>query len=210
MYKSIIAIVTSFGLALGVAASASASDALLAGDPERGKTLTTTCQACHGPDGKSPTDAFPSLAGQHEKYLLKQMQDQLAGDRVIAVMTGLLDNYSEQDLVDIAAYYASQKAQQGAADPETVELGEQIYRAGIPRKQIAACSACHSPTGSGNNFAKFPQLAGQWPAYTVSQLKMFRTGERHNDGESRMMRAIAMDMSDEEIEAVANYIYGLR
>lgn len=205
MYKFLFAILASM-----VAAFATASEELLAGDPDRGEALTMTCAACHGSDGNSPTDAFPSIAGQNEKYLIKQLWDIREGRRQIAVMTGLLDGYDEQQMADLAAYYAVQEPQRGAADPELVALGEEIYRAGIGRKQIAACTACHSPSGEGNNFAKFPMLAGQWPAYTIQQLKMFRSGERNNDGESRMMRAIAMDMSDAEIEAVASYLYGLR
>ena len=88
--------------------------------------------------------------------------------------------------------------------------GEHIYRSGIARKGVAACSACHSPTGQGNDLASFPKLAGQWAEYTEAQLKAFRVGERHNDGESKMMRLSAMDLSDAEIAAVATYIAGLR
>lgn len=205
MYRFIIAIVM-----VASGGSATAAEALLAGDPERGKELTTTCVACHGQDGNSASDAFPSIAGQHAAYTLKQLYDIRSGRREVPVMTGMLDGLSDQDMADLAAYYAVQTPQTGAADPELVERGKQIYRAGIPRKDIAACTACHSPRGQGNNFAEFPMLAGQWPAYTVSQLKQFRTGERANDGDSRMMRAVALDMSDEEIEAVASYIRGLR
>lgn len=206
MYKLLTAI-----LAMTFSVSAfAAPEELLAGDPERGEALTTTCAACHGPDGNSPSDQFPSIAGQHEKYTLKQLWDVREGRRQILVMTGLLDGYTDQQMADIAAYYAVQTPQQGAADPEKVALGERIYRAGIPEKGIAACAACHGPTGKGHNFAKFPMIAGQWPAYTVLQMKNWRSGERNNDGESRMMRAVAENLSDPEIEALASYLYGLR
>jgi len=85
-----------------------------------------------------------------------------------------------------------------------------VYRSGVKRKKIAACTACHLPAGEGNNLAGFPALAGQWPEYTMAQLRAFRQGDRHNDGDSKMMRQTAMDLSDDEIEAVASYIYGLR
>lgn len=184
--------------------------AVAEGDAERGKTLTTTCVACHAEDGNSPAGSFPSIAGQHEKYLYKQMVDIQSGERPAPLMAGQLDNMSDQDLQDMAAYYSSQKAAGGAADPELVEQGEVIYKAGVRRKEIAACSACHSPTGQGNGPASFPALAGQWPEYTESQLKAFRSGARANDGETRMMRLIARDMSDEEISAVSSYLRGLQ
>ena len=125
-------------------------------------------------------------------------------------MAGLLDAMSEQDLEDIAAYYASQPRNYGAAKADLVELGETIYRVGIPRKNIASCTACHSPTGEGNGPAGFPALAGQWPEYTVSQLKAFQNGERHNDGDSKMMQSTAQDLTDKEMQAVASYLYGLK
>lgn len=195
---------------MGIALLLAALTALAEGDAERGKQLTTTCQACHGTDGNSPAGTFPKLAGQNSNYLLKQMRDIKSGVRPVPTMTGMLDNMTPQDLEDLAAYFSSQEIQGGAAKPELVELGEEIYRAGVERKQIAACTACHSPTGSGNNAAVFPALAGQWPEYTTQQLKAFRSGERDNDGEGGMMRVTAMDLSDDEIEAVASYIYGLR
>ncbi len=195
---------------LSLIVMSAASAELMPGDADRGKRINVTCAACHGTDGNSPTSAFPSIGGQQAEYLLKQMRDIKGGQREVAVMVGMLDNMSDQDLVDLAAFYSEQKAQTGAADPALVTLGERIYRAGIPRKQIAACTACHAPDGQGNGPAKFPMLAGQWPEYTAAQLRLFRTGDRQNDGDSRMMRSIAMDMSDEEIEAVSNYIYGLR
>lgn len=179
------------------------------GDGVRGESLTTLCAACHGNDGNSLVGAFPGLAGQSERYLVKQLKEMKSGVRVAPLMAGTLDAFSAQDFADVAAYYSSQRAKIGAASKELVPLGEQIYRSGIRRKQVAACSACHSPTGVGNNAAMFPALRGQWPEYTVAQLKAFRGGTRTNDGDGRMMQDTAMDLSDEEIDAVASYIYGL-
>lgn len=201
---------------IGILLAMIASIASAEESASRGKQLTAVCTACHGEDGNSPAATFPSIAGQGEAYLLKQMRDMKEKNddgnfiRNPGAMAGILDTVPDEDLVDLAAYYASQTPAGGAAKADLVALGEEIYRAGIKRKSITACSACHSPRGIGVDAAKFPALAGQWPEYTEAQLKAFRTGLRHNDGEARMMRSIAMDLSDEEIAAVASYIYGLR
>ncbi|MBT3425467.1 MAG: cytochrome c4 [Gammaproteobacteria bacterium] len=184
--------------------------AVAQGDAARGETLTMMCVACHGQDGNSFAGSFPNIAGQNQNYLVKQMQEIQSGERPALLMTGMLADMSDQDLRDLAAYYATKTASHGSADPARVELGESIYRSGIARKGIAACTACHSPTGQGNSLAGFPVLAGQWPEYTQAQLKAFRSGERHNDGDDRMMRLSAMDLNDEEIAAVASYLYGLQ
>lgn len=181
-----------------------------AADAERGKSLITACTACHGEDGNSIAGSFPSIAGQGERYLLKQLRDIKSGERAAPLMAGQLDSFDDNDLVDMAAYYASQTAKGGAAKPELVSQGETIYRAGISRKSIAACSSCHGPDGSGNDSAIFPSLSGQWPQYTVEQLKAFRSEQRKNDGDAKMMRSITLDMSDVEMEAVASFLYGLR
>lgn len=194
---------------IGLFISIAAMTAFAEGDADRGKTLITTCTACHGANGNSPAGTFPSLAGQNPKYLVKQLVDIKNGDRDSPQMTGLLTNLDRKDFEDIAAYYARQEPKVGRADEDLVERGETIYRAGIKRKNIAACSGCHLPRGQGNNPAAFPALAGQWPQYLEQQLKLFRSEERTNDGGGRMMRSIAQDMSDEEIEAVSSYLYGL-
>jgi len=187
------------------------SSALLAdGNAANGKGLITVCAACHGQDGNSPAGAFPKLAGQGEKYLFKQINDIKNGDRSSPTMAGLLDALSEQDIMDIAAYFSSQTIKGGSAKADLVALGETIYRSGVARKSIAACTACHSPTGRGNSAAAFPALSGQWPEYITAQLQAFRNGNRTNDGDSGMMRLTAMDLSDKEIEAVSSYIYGLK
>lgn len=194
----------------GIIIVALGAGAMAEGNPVRGQELTTICMACHGPDGNSLAGAFPSIAGQNPGYLLKQMKDIKSGARQAPLMIGMLDNLSEQDMADIAAFYGERTINGGAARPALVERGEVIYRAGIQRKQITACTACHSPTGGGNDAARFPALAGQWPEYVETQLKAFRSGSRANDGDGGMMRSVTMDMSDEEIAAVASYVYGLR
>ena len=193
-----------------VLAAVFAVSAAAGGDAERGKTLTAVCTACHGQDGNSIAGAFPSIAGQSERYMYKQMVDMKTGARDPGAMIGMVDALPDQDLRDLAAWYATQSPKGGAASADLVELGESIYLSGVQRKKIAACSSCHSPSGMGNDPALFPSLRGQGPEYTTAQLKAFRSKKRTNDGDSRMMRDVAMDLSDEEIDAVASYLYGLR
>ena len=186
-----------------------------AGDAAKGESKAAACGACHGQDGNSPAAAFPKLAGQGQRYTLKQLHDIKSDMRPVVQMTGQLDGMSDQDMENIAAFYESQTISVGQADPALVELGERIYRAGIMEKGVAACSSCHSPTGQGNSSAGFPALGGQHADYIAAQLMAFRIGAdqpdkgRVNDGESRMMRSTAALMSDLEIEAVSSYISGL-
>ena len=179
-----------------------------AGDAAAGKAKSAACAACHGPDGNSAAPTFPKLAGQHPDYTAKQLAEFKSGERKDATMNGMAAPLSEQDMADLAAYYATQKASVGKAAEDKVELGQTIYRAGNTATGVSACAACHGPTGSGNAMAKFPGLSGQHADYTAMQLKNFRAGARANDAGS-MMRSIAKKMSDAEIEAVAQYIQGL-
>ena len=176
----------------------------------RAKELVAVCTSCHGAEGVSLLPTFPNLAGQGKQYLYKQLMDVRDGKRQIPSMLGLLDNMSDQDLLVIAEFYEGKKRQFGFAASDLVEMGRSIYRAGIPRKQIAACASCHSPNGTGNGPARFPLLAGQWEEYTVAQLKAFQRGERKNDGDSQMMRGVAKDLTEMEMEAVASYLRGLK
>ncbi|TFH75484.1 cytochrome c4 [Gammaproteobacteria bacterium LSUCC0112] len=180
-----------------------------AGDAAAGERKAAVCAACHGTDGNSAIGSNPKLAGQNERYLLKQMHDVKSGARPIAMMTGLLDNLSEQDLADIAAFYASKEMTVNGANPDLIETGERIYRAGVEELGVAACSACHSPTGSGVAQAGYPALGGQHAEYIVTQMKAFRAGTRNNDGDPAPMRIVAERLTDAEIEALANYVSGL-
>ncbi|MGS2722914.1 c-type cytochrome [Porticoccus sp. GXU_MW_L64] len=190
------------------------------GDAAAGKTKSAACAACHAETGNSLSPAFPKIAGLGEKYLLKQMKDIQSGDREVPEMAGQLDAMSEQDLADIAAYYAGNPMQISGArekdwpleelgSAEFLALGEQVFRAGNMETNVPACTGCHSPTGQGNGPAGYPKLGGQFADYLVKQLKAFRSNARTNDGDTRIMRDVAANMSDKEIEAVANYISGL-
>jgi cytochrome c553 len=206
-------LIFALGLSLGLV------NGVLAADAAAGKDLTLVCSACHGADGNSVVGTFPKLAGQNEKYLLKQLADIKSGVRPVPTMAGQLDNLSDTDMANIAAYYAGQAASGGQAEEAQVALGQKVYRAGVSKRGIAACTACHGARGGGNAPAGFPALAGQHPEYIADQLRRFRTGAentleenpngRTNDGDSRMMRDVAANMTDNEITAVASFIAGL-
>lgn len=199
MNKLLISLLVSIGLT-GVAHAA--------GDAAAGQGKTAVCTACHSTDGNSVVGSFPKLAGQGEKYLLKQMLEIKSGVRSVPEMTGMLTNLNDQDLADIAAFYASKKVQLGQAAADQVELGQTIWRAGVPEKGVAACTACHGPTGQGIDSAAYPSLSGQHAQYVESTLNKFAKGERNNDP-AQMMRDIAGKMSEAEMKAVAQYVQGL-
>lgn len=184
------------------------------GNAEAGKGKSEVCVACHQVDGNSVNPIWPKLAGQQANYLYKQLKDfKRANDPAVKnsrnnpSMTALVANLSDQDMQDLAAYYAKQSIQPGTAQPQFVELGQKIYRGGNLDTGVSACIACHGPAAMGNNPAKFPRLSGQYPDYTIAQMKAFRDGSRKN---GPMMIDIAKRMSDAEIEAVAHYVAGLQ
>jgi len=184
-------------------------------DPAKGQQIfSTVCVACHNSDGNSSISVNPKLAGQHPEYLLKQMRN-FKGEggkppeRLNPIMNGMIAAYSDDQMRDIAAYLAEQKLKpEVSKNRDTIEYGRKLYRAGDQAKGLPACAACHGPTGSGMP-AQYPRIAGQFTDYTESQLKNFRAGERTNDS-NKMMRMIALKMTDAEIKAVADYVAGLR
>lgn len=184
-----------------------------AGDPAAGKAQATTCGACHGPDGASPVDpTYPALAGQNERYLLRQLEAIQSKARDVPLMTGQLDGKSPQDLADLAAYFASLPGAAGAADADddTIDLAQRIYKGGIGNKGVPACSACHAPTGDGNPPAGFPDISGQSAGYVIAQLTAYREGRRTTDENyGGMMRGVASHLTDTEIAALAEYVRGL-
>jgi len=186
-----------------------AAPSLLAqGDAAAGQAKSSLCAACHGNDGNSQLAMNPKLAGQNAKYLFKQLQDFKSGARAGATMSAMVLSLSEEDMQDLAAWYASQQPTVLGANPESIELAESIYRGGNKELSVAACSACHSPTGRGNAPAGFPAISGQHPEYTLLQLKDFRAGTRQNDT-SAMMRTVVERLTDKELEALASYVSGL-
>jgi cytochrome c553 len=178
-----------------------------AGDAEAGKTKAAACGGCHGMDGNSLVPTFPKLAGQGEKYIAKQLAEFKANTtRQNEMMLGMAAALSEEDAADIGAFYATQKlAGPAPADESKLAMGKQIYKGGDLTTGIPACQACHGPRGGGIASSGYPQVGGQYVDYTLAQLKAFRDGTRMND-DKMLMRSIMKDMTDEQLEAVANYI----
>ncbi|EFP97206.1 c-type cytochrome [Vibrio caribbeanicus] len=185
------------------------------GSIEAGKTKSLTCAACHGADGNSQIPMYPKLAGQHEKYLEKQLREFKLGmtsggkqGRVNAVMGGMAMVLSEQDMADLAAYYASLTTSYNTTPENVVEAGKVLYTAGDAERGLPACVACHGPRGNGTELSGFPKISGQHADYIKSQLQMFRDGVRGNDMNA-MMRDVAKKLTDEEIETLSQYVGGL-
>ncbi len=188
----------------------SAGAVMAQGSAEAGRGKVATCAACHGASGNdSLLPNVPKLGGQGERYLLKQLQDIKADTRKVPLMAGQLTALSDQDLADIAAYFASLDRPVGATEESKLALGRELYRAGNAKIGAAACTACHQPDGKGLAAAGYPSLTGQDTAYVEQQLKSFRARERMND-DAEVMRSIAERLSDAEIAAVASYVSGLR
>lgn len=201
-------------LSLLLAGSLHAQDKAAAPDMAKAKqTAEQVCAGCHGADGNSQLPANPKLAGQHEEYLLKQLRNFKGGpngpERPNPIMGGMVAALSDADMESLARHFSSQKLQpESAKSKDTINQGQQIWRAGIASKGVPACAACHGPAGAGLP-AQFPRLSGQFADYTEAQLKLFRSGERANDP-NKMMRLIAIKMTDPEIKAVSDYAAGLR
>jgi cytochrome c553 len=198
--------------AVALAATLFAGPALAGvdGDAAKGQGIAgSVCAACHGADGNSPIPANPVIAGQHPEYLYKQLLNYKSGERKNPIMTGIAASLSDEDMRNLAAYFAAQQPRQGSAsDAKLVTAGQKLYRGGNGKTGAAACAGCHSPTGIGIP-AQYPRLKGQHAEYTVAQLKVFRGSERANDAGS-VMRTIAGRLSDEEMSALAEYVAGLK
>lgn len=197
-------------IAVLVAAAVNA-DPLVEGSAEAGKARSVTCAACHGADGNSANPAWPSLAGQNAPYIVKQLEAYKSGSRTDPLMTSQAMPLSEQEMRDLAVYFASQApAPKAVASPESVNKGEALYQGGDAENSVAACLACHGPTGRGNPAAAYPMLKGQHATYTATQLRNYWSGQRKSDGPTRVMRDIAGRLNEDDIVAVASYIQGLQ
>lgn len=167
------------------------------------------CNTCHGKKGISSNPKWPHLAGQHKEYFIKQLKDMKQGElRKAPTMTAILATINENDMDDLASYYAKMPLAQGSTPERFVHRGEQLYRGGDFNKHITACIACHGPKGTGNAQAGFPVISGQHATYTVMQLIRFKKGQRTNDL-NHIMQDISKRMSKEDMEAVSHYIEGL-
>jgi len=179
------------------------------GNVDAGKAKSLVCAACHGADGNSAVGIWPKVAGQTENYLRAQITAFRDGDRIDPSMQPMVANLSDEDIADLAVYFASQAVVSGQADPELVQLGALIYRGGNSETAVPACAGCHLPDGSGNNQAAWPALKGQHPEYIEKQLQAYASGSRDTDPAS-MMQEISQRLSDQEIKAVAQFITGLQ
>jgi cytochrome c553 len=193
-------------LAAGSLQTASAQE----GSVEAGRTKSVTCAACHGVDGNSVTPDWPMLAGQHASYIVRQLRAFKSGERTDVTMKPFADLLSDQDMLDVAAYFAAQTPTPKGADPALVGLGQQIYRGGVPARGVAACIACHGPEGDGNPLAAYPRVSGQHAAYVTKQLNSYASGDRRSDVDlNQMMRNVASELFEDEIRALASYMQGL-
>jgi len=204
-----------------VAALADAKPAV-AGDAKAGQSKAGACAACHGLDGNSADPQYPKLAGQHERYIWRQLRLFKSGQRDNPIMMGMAAPLSEQDMRDIGAYFATQRPVPGVADDTPIaagprqgkkfyEIGERLFRAGDPATGTPACLACHGPAGRGNPGPAYPSLGGQHASYTAARLQAFRAGDTGGkDADANaIMSAVARSLSDEDIQGLATYIEGL-
>jgi cytochrome c553 len=187
-----------------------AAEAPSKGNPKAAEAIVTqVCAACHSVDGNSTTPANPKLAGQGYDYLHKQLTNFKSGERKSPVMSGIVAKLSPADLTNLAAYFSEKQAKPGTArEMDKALLGQKIYRGGVQGSGVPACASCHGAKGQGIP-VQFPRVAGQHAKYTLDQLNKFRAGERANDA-AKMMRVIAAKMTPQEMEAVAQYMQGLR
>lgn len=180
-----------------------------AGSIEAGQAKSVPCAACHGQDGNSVNPEWPSIAGQHASYIIDSLRAYQDGRRDNVLMTSQAQMLSEQDILDLAAFYAAQQPTPRSADPALVSRGERLYRGGNMETGVAACIACHGPNGRGNAPAAYPVVSGQHAVYSAEQLRLYRSEQRTSDPQ-QMMRNIAARMTDDEILAVSSYMQGLR
>jgi cytochrome c553 len=203
-------VVTLAAALVATSAFASETPAASKGDPKKAEPIVAElCAGCHAADGNSAAAANPKLAGMNPEYLYKQLVEFKSGARKNAVMSGMVAGLSDADMKNLAAYYAMQTPKGGTAkDKDLATLGRKIYHGGVQGTGVPACASCHGVQGKGIP-VQFPRLAGQHGDYIYSQLNLFRTGERANDG-AKMMRTIAAKMTDADMKAVSAYIQGLR
>lgn len=195
------------------------------GDATAGQAKAGACAACHGVDGNPGDPQYPRIAGMPERYVAQQLALFKAGVRtsgMAAVMAPMAAPLSAQDMRDVGAYFAQQKAGAGVADDSAIasgpyagmkfyEVGQQLFRGGDPSRGIPACMACHGPAGAGNPGPAFPHIGGQQSAYVVRRLQEYRAGTTTEQDHHLfdMMATVAKNLSDEEIQSLGSYLQGL-
>lgn len=197
-----------FGLIL--TAGALSAEPLIDGDPQAGESKAVTCTACHGPAGNSVNPQWPKLAGQHAAYLEKQLRHFKSGVRDNAIMMGQAAALGEQDIKDLAAYYAKQQTTVGVTDESLAAAGKAVYFGGRAEDAVPACAGCHGPAGLGNAAAGYPHLSGQHAEYVAARLRAYRDGAVADTPHAQIMAGVAAGLSDKDIEAVSAFVTGLR
>lgn len=192
------------------AAAPAAGSAFLKGDAKAGESKAAVCAACHGAKGNSAVPAWPKIAGQGAPYLYAQLKHFKDGSRNNAVMLGQVAALSDQDMQDLAVYFAAQEQAPGVAAKDAVAVGQKIYRGGDASRGLPACAACHGPSGAGNPAAGYPRVGGQHADYNTAQLNAYKKGERKAGLNGQMMQEVAAKLTDAEIAALASYLNGLQ
>lgn len=196
---------------LTLAALNAQASSLIDGSVDDGKAKALTCTACHGPQGNSVNPLWPNIAGQNAPYIVAQLKAFKDGSRQDPLMTSQAMLLSDEDMADLAVYFESLPvAAQAVKDPGTLGRGEGLYRGGNLETGVAACIACHGPSGDGNPAAGYPTLRGQHADYIAKQLRDYASGSRTSDGKTQVMRDIAARLSAAEIAAISSYVQGLR
>ena len=202
---------TALAALMALAMSPVNAEGLVDGSIEAGKAKAITCAACHGQEGNSVNPLWPNIAGQHAGYVVAQLQAFKSGDRVNALMSSQAMMLTDEDMRNLAVYYESLPAPAAAvADPKTVAKGEALYRGGKEDADVPACLACHGPSGRGNAAAAYPALNGQHAAYSAKTLRDYASRERKSGGKTMQMQMIASRLTDDEIDALASYVQGLK
>jgi cytochrome c553 len=203
-HRAVVSLLLIFLLS-AAAAGFAAETPLVSGDAAAGEArYRQTCIVCHGEGGVGTLPENPILAGQHAEYLAAQLRAYRGGERENPLMTPMA-NLSDDEIANIAVYLAARPpALSGALDEALARAGENLYRGGDLNRALPACAACHTPAGAGIS-PLYPRIGGQHAVYTAASLKAFRDGNRKSD----VMNAIAKQLSDEEIAALAEYIAGL-
>jgi len=209
-WNAMKSLVLSFAMLIGLMSNVQA-----AGNAAAGEAISGTCTACHGADGNSPASLYPKLAGQNASYIVKQLKDfqlamQTGGEkgRNDPTMMGMSAMLNDENIQDLAAFYAAQTMKPEETPEDVIAAGQQLYRGGDIERGIAACIACHGPRGNGNEAAKFPKISGQHADYLKSQLEKFSSNDRSNDLNG-MMHDISYKMRPSDMEVISKYLGGL-
>lgn len=192
-------------------------DPYIDGSVQAGAAKATMCFACHGPNGNSVSPVFPRLAGQNAVYIVEQLRLFRAGIRQNPMMSAMASGLTDQDIDNLAVYFAAQTPTGLEADPALWQAGRALYLSGDRKQDVPACAACHGPTGQGNPAAGYPALRAQQSAYVLAQLQSYANGTRYSGAHAEtatpnsiMMFTIAKRLSPAQMQAVASYVQGLR